>query len=182
MTLSAHGANINKHRYLVELSSPFILLFTRTILKDCQSLNKMKEHLRDYFPERFEGNPRSVASWFRLLDTLNIERSKLSCERVVIETIERSNELKLLKGALKKYGCDFKLSRHVACEACSNCAGGFDPDTNQIVVCHNQRLTPNKVMTLMMHEMIHMFDVCRAKFDFNNLEHVACTEVSDANT
>lgn len=138
----------------------------------------MKDHLRSYFPERFEDSIFSPSSWFGYVQNLSNERSKIDCERLVIEVLDSSNELKLLRGAMKKYGCDFKLSRHVACEACGNCAGGYDPDTNQIIVCHNTRLTRSKVMSLMMHEMIHMFDFCRAKFDFNNLEHVACSEVS----
>lgn len=27
------------------------------------------------------------------------------------------------------------------------------------------------------HELVHMFDKCRAKVDFGNLDHLACTEV-----
>ena len=27
------------------------------------------------------------------------------------------------------------------------------------------------------HELIHAFDYCRADIDFNNLDHIACTEV-----
>ncbi|GAB6022800.1 hypothetical protein CHUAL_006898 [Chamberlinius hualienensis] len=27
-----------------------------------------------------------------------------------------------------------------------------------------------------MHELIHMFDFCRADIDFKNLKHLACTE------
>jgi len=29
----------------------------------------------------------------------------------------------------------------------------------------------------MAHELIHAFDDCRAKVDFANIDHVACTEV-----
>jgi len=34
---------------------------------------------------------------------------------------------------------------------------------------------------VLSHEMIHMFDFCRADVDFTNLEHLACTEVQLTN-
>lgn len=105
-------------------------------------------------------------------------RATMNCETKVAYVFQRSNELKLLAGAMRKYGCNFTLSRHVSCENCKGCHGGYDPDTNQIIVCSNAKLTDNKVMATMMHEMIHMFDYCRSEFDFNNLDHVACSEVS----
>ena len=36
---------------------------------------------------------------------------------------------------------------------------------------------PARQCGVMAHELLHMFDNCRAKFDYRNLEHVACTEV-----
>lgn len=141
----------------------------------------MKEHLKSYFPQRFEDS-----------DTFKLNRSAISmlsfkydevrdtakCEEKVAQIFSKSNELKLLVGALKRYGCNFDLSRHVVCEKCNNCDAGFDPDTYQIVMCSNRYKTKDMLMTSMMHEMIHMFDYCRAQFDFNNLEHIACSEVS----
>lgn len=48
----------------------------------------------------------------------------------------------------------------------------------QIVVCQNRRnLSKDKVCGIIGHELTHMFDYCRAKLDFKNLEHLACTEV-----
>lgn len=139
----------------------------------------MKDHLKSYFPDRFEDSDvYSLSKQIRtLVMGLKEERLRSECELRVDKVFKKSNELKLLAGAMKKFGCNFKLSRHVVCEKCLSCNGGFDPDTNQIVVCHNKNLSDNKVMAVMMHEMIHMFDFCRTKFDFNNLEHVACTEV-----
>ena len=32
--------------------------------------------------------------------------------------------------------------------------------------------------TVITHELIHAFDDCRAKVDFKNIRHVACTEVA----
>lgn len=143
----------------------------------------MKEEMRKYFLERFEDKGDEPKPYrgpqifgFR---TENYRRTK--CEGLVKATFDRSDELRLIAGAMKKYGCNFNLARHVACEECNGCMGGYDPDTQQIVICQNANQTPGTVMSTMMHEMIHMFDFCRSQFDFNNLDHVACSEIRAAN-
>lgn len=51
----------------------------------------------------------------------------------------------------------------------------------QIVVCYNQTKNKKMVQGVLAHEMIHMFDFCRKKLDFKNLDHLACTEIRAAN-
>lgn len=48
----------------------------------------------------------------------------------------------------------------------------------QVVICQNNTRALGRCCAALAHEMTHMFDYCRAKLDFTNLEHVACTEVS----
>lgn len=140
--------------------------------------------MRQYFPERFEGDnsPLTLANKISsLIDFTQDTRGRMRCEDKVRTVFAQSSELKLLAGAMKKYGCDFNLLRHVSCEKCKNCSGGFDPDTKQIILCYTNTLRSDTVMATMMHEMVHMFDYCRVKFDFSNLEHVACSEIRAAN-
>lgn len=142
----------------------------------------MKEHLRDYFPDRFPDDKRTNLQ--RVLDYITfrpVTIKKYKCELAIMDLFQNSNEIKLLIGAMKKYGCDFNLARHVSCETCHNCQGGFDPDFNQIIACKNRTLSSESLHTSMVHEMIHMFDYCRAKFDYNNIRHVACSEIRAAN-
>lgn len=142
----------------------------------------MKEHLRDYFPQRFpeSGSPLGLYRKVeRLINWMKIEELQTKCERSVLSVVEDSDEVRLMAGAMNRHGCRFDLARHVSCEMCgNNCRGGYDPDTNQIIICQNVISGRNKILEVMLHEMIHMFDYCRFKFDFNNLEHVACSEVS----
>lgn len=143
----------------------------------------MKEHMRKYFPERFEDSQKIEAKDLfstRASQLLNYKQKTQTgkCEYLVNKVFQESSEVKLLVGAMKRYGCNFELARHVSCEGCIDCHGGFDTDYNQIIICNNNYLNKDKVMATMLHEMIHMFDYCRANFDFNNLEHVACSEVS----
>ena len=48
----------------------------------------------------------------------------------------------------------------------------------QIVVCKNNSRSRDVCCSVLSHELIHMFDFCRAKADFTNLQHLACTEAS----
>lgn len=139
--------------------------------------------MKKYFLERFEDTDgmNLTRRATVLLGSRSYDYRRRKCEGMVKSTFEKSDELRLLAGAMKKFGCNFSLARHVACEQCDKCMGGYDPDTNQIVICQNANHSPGSVMSTMMHEMIHMFDYCRAQFDFNNLEHVACSEIRAAN-
>lgn len=39
----------------------------------------------------------------------------------------------------------------------------------------------NMVRTVLLHEMIHMFDYCRNDLNVKNIDHLACTEIRAAN-
>lgn len=107
-------------------------------------------------------------------------------------------------GALKSSGCPIDLRRHISCEVCDeSVSGGYDPITNQIVVCQNMARGQGmvciaisnlafwywnnlfsillQVQGVLTHEMIHMFDYCRNNLDFKNIDHLACTEIRAAN-
>lgn len=60
-------------------------------------------------------------------------------------------------------------------------SGGYDPETNQIVICQNTAKGRGIVQGILTHEMIHMFDYCTNNLDFKNVEHLACTEIRAAN-
>lgn len=64
-------------------------------------------------------------------------------------------------------------------------AGGFSPpqsgrppSESGIVICSNRIMSKKHLENTMAHEMIHWWDNCRFKVDWNNLRHHACTEVS----
>merc|ERR1719342_1038629 len=63
--------------------------------------------------------------------------------------------------ALRTAGCEVDLTRHISCDMCQSGsriehAGGYDPALNQVFVCAN-------------------------KYDFQNADHLACTEIRKAN-
>ncbi|CAL1269438.1 unnamed protein product [Larinioides sclopetarius] len=79
--------------------------------------------------------------------------------------------------ALKSSGCGIDLNRHISCEPCSQVVtGGYDAEMNQIVVCQNTATSKAAVHGALAHEMVHMYDFCRAHIDFTNVDHLLCTE------
>ncbi|CAH0547477.1 unnamed protein product [Brassicogethes aeneus] len=107
---------------------------------------------------------------------------KIKCERNVYKCVKKSPLVKLMLGALKGSGCEIDIRRHIACEECSpNVSGGYDPILNQVVICHNTATSEGVVQGVLTHELIHMFDYCRNKLNFKNIDHLACTEIRAAN-
>ena len=61
-----------------------------------------------------------------------------SCERLIVQAVENCPLVGLLLKALKERGCGVSLLRHLVCERCRpGLAGGYDRQTNQIVICSN---------------------------------------------
>uniref|UniRef100_A0A3Q3IGG0 Mitochondrial inner membrane protease ATP23 n=1 Tax=Monopterus albus TaxID=43700 RepID=A0A3Q3IGG0_MONAL len=73
--------------------------------------------------------------------------------------------------------------RHFSCEDCDGTvSGGFDASSSQIVLCQNNIRQQSHMNRVVTHELVHAFDHCRADVDwFNNLRHLACSEIRAAN-
>ena len=136
-----------------------------------------KEWGYDLYPER-RNRLTGMDKFMKGRDNID----KLKCERNVYKCIKRSPLVKLMMGALKSSGCAIDIRRHIACEECdSSVTGGYDPEYNQIVICHNMVKSENLVQGILTHEMIHMFDYCRNNLNFKDIDHLACTEIRAAN-
>lgn len=134
----------------------------------------------DLYPNRRKPKDAPITNLFQGKGRENIDQIK--CERTVYRCIKTSPLVKLMMGALKSSGCAVDIRRHISCEECSpTVSGGYDPGLNQIVICQNVATSKGMVQGILTHEMIHMFDYCRNKLDFKNLDHLACTEVRAAN-
>ncbi|XP_058481893.1 mitochondrial inner membrane protease ATP23 homolog [Solea solea] len=136
-----------------------------------------EEYGYDLFPERKNGNNKQQSFMSGLL-TFNCK-----CRVMLQFAMETSPYAKLLLSAMKSSGCKVLKDRHFSCEDCDgSVSGGFDATSSQIVLCQNnihQQSHMNRVVT---HELIHAFDHCRAHVDwFNNLRHLACSEIRAAN-
>jgi len=132
----------------------------------------------DFYPERRKAPTESF--WQQMTEG-RAAGDTVKCVSNVYWCYKKNPFIRLLVGALKSHGCDFEPSRHVSCEKCvSKVNGGYDPTNNQIVVCKNNSKSRDTCCSVISHELIHMFDFCRAKADFTNLQHLACTEIRAA--
>jgi len=143
------------------------------------------EHGYDYYPNRCEAarggeEKDGISSYFR--DFFKSPRRTLACFNNVYKCANNNPAVKLLLRALESKGCPVDLKRHVSCEDCiSRVNGGYDPVHNQVVVCQNNTMNEGTACNVLGHELTHMFDRCRTKMDFDNLDHLACTEIRAAN-
>jgi hypothetical protein len=77
---------------------------------------------------------------------------------------------------LELAGCPFPPTA-IQCFPCPpDRAGGFHPE-HGVLLCQDQFMSKKHMEETMAHEMIHAFDHCRFKVDWNNLRHHACSEV-----
>ncbi|KAJ9083947.1 Mitochondrial inner membrane protease atp23 [Entomophthora muscae] len=82
---------------------------------------------------------------------------------------------------LRKIGCGFNQI-HFKCAPCDGTrSSGFNPDATlgngPILLCQNGYSSKKQLEDTMAHELIHAYDHCRYKVDWDNLYHYACTVV-----
>lgn len=105
------------------------------------------------------------------------------CEKDVVEQIETNPCVKLMLVALASSGCPVQLSRHISCEPCfGKMKGGFDSKNNQVVICEDSRhLSSSSFVSVLAHELLHAFDHCVSRVDWEDPKHLACAEIRAAN-
>jgi mitochondrial inner membrane protease ATP23 len=108
------------------------------------------------------------------IDPKKRERQHTACISVVNKLFEKSPIIIFMNSELKKVGC----SPPIYCAPCpSNTFGGFHPDMG-ITLCENRITKTRRMESTLAHEMVHAFDHCRFNFNYNDLRHIACGEVS----
>ena len=99
--------------------------------------------------------------------------------------LETSSPTHYLVDKIHDLGCQVPPG-WIKCSPCSNentfrMSGGFTIDASTqsptIIVCENEKLSRQTVEDTLLHELIHAYDVCRAKIDFSQCFQHACTEV-----
>ena len=79
---------------------------------------------------------------------------------------------------LKMSGCPVNPD-HIVCAPCDySRSGGFSPQAGAIVMCQGKFFNKRHMEDTLVHELVHMYDHCKFKVDWNDLRHHACSEVS----
>lgn len=99
-----------------------------------------------------------------------------------VKAVFKSNfRVKALVEAMERHGCSVRIGKNVLCEPCHmDVYGGFDAHRAQAVVCENTVKTREKVEDVLVHELVHAYDHCRAKVNWTYLPHIACSEIRAA--
>ena len=129
----------------------------------------------ELFPDHFgAGQGQGFPQWYvpRFFQK-DPNEQRVKCEQNVVNCIEKYPLVKVMLNALEKSGCNVDLRRHFSCENCGpKAAGGYDARRNKIIICQNQNLSEKQLSTTIGHELLHMYDNCRAEFDHRNLDHI----------
>ncbi|KAI3761904.1 hypothetical protein L1987_52327 [Smallanthus sonchifolius] len=98
------------------------------------------------------------------------------CERMIQGSL-RSPTVKFLREHLEKSGCSIAPNFIKAVDCKQRMSGGYVRGEG-IVVCSNHLTFEDEVKQVVIHELIHAFDDCRAaNLDWTNCAHHACSEI-----
>ncbi|KAL1540856.1 Mitochondrial inner membrane protease atp23 [Salvia divinorum] len=101
------------------------------------------------------------------------------CEKMIRRSL-RDPKVKFLREKLEKSGCGIgsNFIKGYNCEEAI--AGGYNR-AEGVVVCCNHLQIQDQVTQVVIHELIHAYDDCRAaNLDWANCAHHACTEIRAA--
>ncbi|ESR59912.1 hypothetical protein CICLE_v10016815mg [Citrus x clementina] len=107
---------------------------------------------------------------------VNGGRTIEECQDMIQRSL-RNPTVKFLRQHLEKAGCGFgdKFIKAVHCN--KKIAGGYVRGEG-ILVCSNHMNIQDEVNQVIIHELIHAYDECRAaNLDWSNCAHHACSEI-----
>ncbi|CAM9370711.1 unnamed protein product [Discosporangium mesarthrocarpum] len=114
-----------------------------------------------------------------------------TCLKMLNKSLNRCPKVKFILEHLEKLGCSLPVEA-ITCEPCTGMeiSGGWGygdgPDGKpkpQVVLCEDKGImTQTMVDHTLAHELIHAYDQCRIKVDWNDCLHRACSEIRASNT
>lgn len=82
-----------------------------------------------------------------------------------------------MRKRLEQSGCPV-APKHLSCQPCSyDRSGGFVPNAGITILCQGRFWSKSHMEHTLIHELVHMYDQCMFKVDWENLRHHACSEV-----
>ncbi|KAE9590253.1 hypothetical protein Lal_00028099 [Lupinus albus] len=99
------------------------------------------------------------------------------CQTMIQITLQNPT-VKFLRQQMEKAGCPVPDSffRAAYCPLHRAAQGAFMRGKG-VFVCSNYTVLQEQVDRVIIHELIHAFDDCRAKINWNNCAHHACSEI-----
>eukprot|EP00268_Persea_americana_P035820 TRINITY_DN35321_c0_g2_i1.p1 TRINITY_DN35321_c0_g2~~TRINITY_DN35321_c0_g2_i1.p1 ORF type:complete len:201 (+),score=34.51 TRINITY_DN35321_c0_g2_i1:283-885(+) len=98
------------------------------------------------------------------------------CQEMIAKSL-RNPTVKFLREHLENAGCFVGEKFFKAVECDNHISGGYVPGQG-ILVCSNQMNIQDEVNQVVIHELIHAYDDCRAaNLNWANCAHHACSEI-----
>lgn len=99
-------------------------------------------------------------------------------------TIAGNRHAQLILDSITDLGCALPPDFFVCRKCEQEMTGGFllpqkgsavyNP---KIIMCENKEIDKRMFQNTVIHELIHAYDICRAKVDWTDCRHFACTEI-----
>lgn len=100
-----------------------------------------------------------------------------TCEKWKRELMNNSPAVVFMLKHLKENGCNVTPD-NIVCTPCDYTrSGGFVPEAGAVALCQGRFLHKQHMEDTLVHELVHMYDHCKFKVDWNNLRHHACSEI-----
>lgn len=115
------------------------------------------------------------------------ERWNSKCYDAKMKALEKSRIVQYMLNSLDRNGCPVDPFDMIQCRMCDkgvNLSGAMYKDDDgsfKVAMCENNLRDQKHFNTVLTHELIHVFDFCRAHVDMDNCRHHACTEIRAAN-
>ncbi len=120
-------------------------------------------------------------------DIVQDTKYHLTCEKTLEKVLLRNTKVHHILDAIENLGCPLPKN-FFSCRSCEEqqISGGImidvvegKPAVPKIVICEDKFVEIETFENTLIHELIHAYDICRAKIDFQNCVQHACTEVSN---
>lgn len=137
-----------------------------------------------------EVNPGGLNNTYKInIPGVKSTNDNTKCVNMVNQSI-KEQKIQFLAKSLDELGCSFSWSEMIECEPCTElCHAMFQGNEKglkegdykpKLTVCENYMISKSYTTRAIAHELIHAYDQCRAKLDFKNIDHLACTEIRAA--
>jgi len=111
----------------------------------------------------------------------SLEKKHTRCIQWRDDVVAAHPYIQFMFEKLAKVGCKVDVGKQFECEPCPvQMAGAFDAKRHQIVLCENMLISKREVENVLRHELIHAYDHCTGKVNWNNARHLACSEIRAA--
>ncbi|KAL6078492.1 Mitochondrial inner membrane protease ATP23 [Balamuthia mandrillaris] len=101
------------------------------------------------------------------------------CKEWLFKALTNDMHVNHMLAALSDKGCPVDPFKFFTCKPCNNSLGYWSRSEG-IVLCENNFVSWTQLNVTLVHELIHAYDDCRAKLNWKNCVHHACSEIRAA--